>query len=195
MGVLYVHVLFRPQPRKWYVHVLNFFLKKALTSLAFSGLIITMKGQVQVYRNLHKTLEDGTKVFSVKNDKGIVEDHVTEIAISRPIFRVGPKGNQRVRDEGRKNVHAYIQGKRMRTSLIDDPTTGIHLEEWVKITYDPYQHKSFVIVRDDLTKEGESKAVSEAWLVEVRRDGVWAYLPMLKESGKTVTVEVDRQPF
>jgi len=195
LGVLYVHVLFRPQPRKWYVHVLNFFLKKALTSLAFSGLIITMKGQVQVYRNLHKTLEDGTKVFSVKNDKGIVEDHVTEIAISRPIFRVGPKGNQRVRDEGRKNVHAYIQGKRMRTSLIDDPTTGIHLEEWVKITYDPYQHKSFVIVRDDLTKEGESKAVSEAWLVEIRRDGVWAYLPMLKESGKTVTVEVDRQPF
>ena len=77
-----------------------------LTSLAFSGLIITMKGQVQVYRNLHKTLEDGTKVFSVKNDKGIVEDHVTEIAISRPILRVGPKGNQRVRDEGRKNVHA-----------------------------------------------------------------------------------------
>ena len=173
----------------------KFFLKKLLTSVVFSGLIITMKGQVQVYRNLHKTLEDGTKVFSVKNDKGIVEDHVTEIAISRPIFRVGPKGNQRVRDEGRKNVHAYIQGKRMRTSLIDDPTTGIHPEEWVKITYDPYQHKSFVLVRDDLTKEGESKAVSEAWLVEIRADGVWAFLPMLKESGKTVTVEVDRQPF
>ena len=100
-----------------------------------------------------------------------------------------------MRDEGRKNVHAYIQGTRMRTSLIDDPTTGIHPEEWVKITYDPYQHKSFVLVRDDLTKEGESKAVCEAWLVEIRADGVWAFLPMLKESGKTVTVEVDRQPF
>ena len=163
--------------------------------MVFSGLIITMKGHVQVYRNLHETLEDGTKVYSVKNDKGIVEDHVTEIAISRPILRVGPKGNQRVRDEGRKNVHAYIQGKRMRESLIDDPTTGIHPEEWVQITYDPYQHKSFVLVRDDLTKEGEPKAVCEAWLVEIRADGVWAFLPMLKESGKTVTVEVDRQPF
>ena len=150
-----------------------------------------MKGQVQVYRNLHKTLEDGTKVYSVKNDRGIVEDHVTEIAISRPILRVGPKGNQRVRDEGRKNVHAYIQGKRMRESLIDDPHTGIHPEEWLKITYDPYQHKNFVLVRDDLTKEGESKAVSEAWLVEVRRDGVWAFLPMLKETGRTVTVHVE----
>ena len=152
-------------------------------------IIARMKGQVQVYRNLNQTLEDGTKVYSVKNDKGIVVDHVTEIALSRPVFRVGPKGNQRVRDEGRKNVHAYIQGKRMRTSLIDDPTTGIHPEEWVKITYDPYQHKSFVLVRDDLTKEGESKAVSEAWLVEFRRDGVWAFLPMLKESGKIVNMK------
>ena len=50
-----------------------------------------MKGQVQVYRNLHKTLEDGTYVYSVRNDKGIVEDHVTEIAIAKPILRVGPK--------------------------------------------------------------------------------------------------------
>ena len=142
-----------------------------LTSLAFSGLIITMKGQVQVYRNLHKTLEDGTKVFSVKNDKGIVEDHVTEIAISRPIFRVGPKGNQRVRDEGRKNVHAYIQGMKMRESVIDDPYSGEKKCEWQRITYNPYKHKSFVLVKD------ESVAVREAWFVEIRRDGVWAYLP------------------
>ena len=154
-----------------------------------------MKGQVQVYRNIHQTLEDGTYVYSVRNDKGIVEDHVTEIAIAKPVLRVGPKGNQRVRDEKRKNVHAYIQGRRMRTSLIDDPTTGIHPEEWVKITYRPEDHTSFVLVRDDLTKKGESKAVSEAWFVEVRRDGVWAYLPMLKESGRTVTVEVDRCPY
>ena len=98
-----------------------------------------MKGQVQVYRNLNETLEDGTKVYSVRNDKNKVVDHVTEIALSRPVFRVGPKGNQRVRDESRKNVHAYIQGRRMRESLMDDPTTGIRSDEWVKITYDPYQ--------------------------------------------------------
>ena len=148
-----------------------------------------MKGQVQVYRNLNETLEDGTKVYSVRNDKNKVVDHVTEIALSRPVFRVGPKGNQRVRDEGRKNVHAYIQGRRMRESLMDDPTTGIRSDEWVKITYDPYEHKSFVLVRDDLTKKGESKAVSEAWLVEFRKDGVWAFLPMLKESGKIVNMK------
>ena len=46
-------------------------------------------------------------------------------------------------------------------------------------------------MRDDLTKEGESKAVSEAWFIEIRRDGVWAFLPMLKETGRTVTVHVE----
>ena len=134
-----------------------------------------MKDQVQVYRNLHKTLEDGTKVYSVKNDKGIVEDHVTEIAIAKPILRVGPKGNKRVRDEKRKNVHAYIQGRRMRVSVIDDPHTGIPQGQWQKITYNPYKHTSFVLVRD------ESLAVREAWFVEVRRDGVWAFLPVTEK--------------
>ena len=134
-----------------------------------------MKDQVQVYRNLHKTLEDGTKVYSVKNDKGIVEDHVTEIAIAKPILRVGPKGNKRVRDEKRKNVHAYIQGRRMRVSVIDDPHTGIPQGQWQKITYNPYKHKSFVLVRD------ESLAVREAWFVEVRKDGVWAFLPVTEK--------------
>ena len=137
--------------------------------------IVEMKDQVQVYRNLHKTLEDGTKVYSVKNDKGIVEDHVTEIAIAKPILRVGPKGNERVREEKRKNVHAYIQGRRMRVSVIDDPHTGIPQGQWQKITYNPYKHKSFVLVRD------ESLAVREAWFVEVRRDGVWAFLPVTEK--------------
>tara|TARA_Y100000401_G_C8270647_1_gene198174 strand:- start:282 stop:683 length:402 start_codon:yes stop_codon:yes gene_type:complete len=126
--------------------------------------------KIQVYRNLHRTEEDGTHVYSVRNDKGIVVDHVTQIAISKPILRVGPKGNQRVRDEKRKNVHAYIQGMRMRESVIDDPTSGCS-GKWEKITYNPYLHKSFVLVQD------QSVAVREAWFVEIRRDGVWAFLP------------------
>ena len=101
--------------------------------------------KVQVYRNLHRTEEDGTHVYSVRNDKGIVVDHVTEITLSRPVLRVGPKGNQRVRDEKRKNVHAYIQGMRMKESVIDDPRSGEKKCEWQKITYNPYKHKNFVI--------------------------------------------------
>ena len=138
-----------------------------------------MKGQVHVHRNLHKTLEDGTPVYSVRNSfSGLVVDHVTEIAISKPILRVGQRGNQRVRDEKRKNVHAYIQGKRMRESLIDDYGTGIELCEWQKIIYNPYLHKSFVLESD------QSVAVREAWFIEIRRDGVWAYLPEPSTTGE-----------
>ena len=132
--------------------------------------------KVQVYRNLHRTKEDGTHVYSVRNDKGIVVDHVTQIALSKPILRVGPKGNQRVRDEKRKNVHAYIQGMRMRESLIDDYYTGIDINDWQEITYNPYLHKSFVLAQD------QSVAVREAWFVEIRKDGVWAFLPVTEKA-------------
>jgi hypothetical protein len=125
-----------------------------------------MKGQVQVYRNLHKTLDDGTKVYSVRNDKGIVEDHVSKISLLWPIFRVGPKGNQRVREEKKKNVHAYMQGTNMGLDSLRSEG-----ERWQEITYNPYKHDSFVLVRDESIKVREAKAV------EINEQGVWVFNP------------------
>lgn len=65
---------------------------------------------------------------------------------------------------------------RMRESVIDDPRSGEKKCEWQRITYNPYKHKSFVLVKD------ESVAVREAWFVEIRRDGVWAWLPVVEET-------------
>ncbi len=58
----------------------------------------------------------------------------------------------------------------MRESVIDDPASGCS-GKWEKITYNPYLHKSFVLQSD------ESIRVPEAWIVEIRRDGVWAFSP------------------
>ncbi len=100
-----------------------------------------MKGEVQVYRNLHKNRPDGGAVYSVRNADGIVEDHTSFIALSDCKLRVSDKGNKRVRDEKRKNVHAYIQGK--REDIFWTPTKTE--EEWaVEITYNPYKYDSFV---------------------------------------------------
>jgi hypothetical protein len=52
---------------------------------------------------------------------------------------VSDKGNKRVRNEKRKNVHAYIQGR--GRCLYDCYTVPITA---VAITYDPYKYKSFV---------------------------------------------------
>ena len=59
-----------------------------------------------VYRNLHFRDE---VVYSVRKD-GLVEGHTLCHVMDGVTFHVGPKGNQRVRDEQRKNVHAYVRG-------------------------------------------------------------------------------------
>ena len=126
--------------------------------------------RVQVYYNLHK------KRLSVRN-RGKVIKHADMIVLHDVKFHVQPAGQAKVRKNKRKNVHAYIQGMKMRESVIDDAHTGIKSCEWQKITYNPYKHKSFVLVKD------ESVAVREAWFVEIRRDGVWAYLPEPSTTG------------
>jgi len=95
-----------------------------------------MKGEVQIYRNLHRNLEDGGAVYSIRNNDGIVEGHESFITLEDCKLRVSDKGNERVRDEMRKNVHAYIQGK---------PAQKIYKFGAVEITYNPYKYKSFVI--------------------------------------------------
>ena len=60
----------------------------------------------EVYRNLHFRDE---VVYSVLKD-GLVEGHALCHVMDGVTFSVGPKGNQRVRDEERKNVHAVIRG-------------------------------------------------------------------------------------
>ena len=59
-----------------------------------------------VYRNLHFRDE---VVYSVRKD-GLVEGHALCHVMDGVTFHVGEKGNQRVRDEQRKNVHAVIRG-------------------------------------------------------------------------------------
>ena len=65
----------------------------------------------EVYRNLH--FRDET-IYSVRKD-GLVEGHAMLVILDGntmyPVtFAVGPKGNQRGRDEQRKKVHAVIRG-------------------------------------------------------------------------------------
>ena len=136
-----------------------------------------MKGHVQVYRNLNRKFASGKPVFSVRNDKGLVEDHVASISLLDPVFRVSKAGNERVRKEKRKNVHAYIQGKRMKgkPSWSSKPLGLRWGNEWHRVTYNPYKHEHFVLVED------ESMRVEDAFIMEIDSKGVWAFKPTLKK--------------
>jgi len=89
--------------------------------------------EVQVYWNFHK------KCFSVQartgTDKGRVIAHVSEFALEGVKFVIGKAGQRRVREEGRKNVHAFVRG------AWSGDAYGVGYE-WVY--YNPYKVDTFV---------------------------------------------------
>jgi hypothetical protein len=121
-----------------------------------------MKGYVQAYRNLNKKLSKqvgngidpkatgSQPVYSVRGNDGLVKKHLCHFALWDCTLRVSGKGKQRVRDEKRKNVHAYIQGREgwneeeQRWENIGPNCTWII--DSVAITYNPYKYDTFVRV-------------------------------------------------
>jgi len=93
--------------------------------------------RVMVYYNLHK------HTFSVSY-MGKVILHADYVKLKDVEFRVRSGGKQKVRDEKRKNVHAFVIGDLVDyceypcSDLPEPPVSDI-------VTYDPYKYDSFVI--------------------------------------------------
>jgi len=142
----------------------------------------------EVYRNLH--FKDET-VYSVRKE-GLVEGHALLVVLDGCTFAVGPKGNQRVRDEMRKNVHAVIRGYIVNAVWHDADAMAdsldacsyhkdIHMQyrdgyEWKQVTYNPYQYKTFVTVED-----GQPIFQARKVIIGLK---VWAMLPTQDKQGE-----------
>jgi hypothetical protein len=98
-------------------------------------------GKVEVYWNLHKRL------FSIRQ-KGKVIAHMGTVGLTDVTFRVQPAGRERVRREGKKNVHAYVKGTYDHEMAVN--LTNEEMEDARPITYNPYKYDSFVYA-DTLT--------------------------------------------
>ena len=87
--------------------------------------------KVDVYFNLHK------KTWSVRQ-AGKVVGHTDQIHIKNAQYVVSQKGNERVRREKKKNVHAFVRGyvDKLPYMMADD----IKL-----VSYNPYKNSSFVV--------------------------------------------------
>jgi hypothetical protein len=91
---------------------------------------------VDVYFNLHKRL------WSVRDRKTRrVVAHLDGITLSDVTFKVSAAGNERVRAEGRKNVHAFARGTVVATVSFYGPSQS---EPATFITYNPYENTTFV---------------------------------------------------
>jgi len=83
--------------------------------------------RIRAYYNLHK------KCFSVQDYKtGKVVEHTNKLYLSNALFVVRKSGNERVKKEGRKNVHAFVNG--IRHSNSEDAPLGSSYQ----VSYNPH---------------------------------------------------------
>ena len=87
-----------------------------------------------------------TKTWS-ERVKGKVVGHDRVIYLKDARFLVAKAGRDRVRREGKKNVHAGVSGVRVALDRMRGPIKMSAWKReagWVRVTYDPYKYDSFV---------------------------------------------------
>ena len=158
----------------------------------------------EVYRNLH--FRDDT-VYSVRKD-GLVEGHALMVILDgstkKPVkLAVGPKGNERVREEQRKNVHAVVRGHMVNAVWYSNDMDAFELghakdacidfqkrymEEregyrWLEVVYNPYKYKTFMTRDTDPFKGPEDvyEPVLTARQVIIGPK-CWAQIPVSNET-------------
>lgn len=89
--------------------------------------------KTRVYFNLHKKL---LSVQEKVNGRWKVVNHVDTIHLKNVCFKVSEAGRQRVLQQKKKNVHAFVVGE--RTNELD-PT----LHQYQIVGYNPYVRERF----------------------------------------------------
>jgi len=98
---------------------------------------MTKTDRVRVYYNIHK------KCFSVQDYKtGLVKRHARNISLTNAMFVVRKSGNERVKSEGKKNVHAFVNG------IVVNRYAKIDNEFCFPVRYNPYTMDYFHYQRD-----------------------------------------------
>ena len=87
--------------------------------------------RIRAYYNLHR------KCFSVQDyQTGLVTEHTDMLFVTNAMFVVRESGNKKVKREGRKNVHAFVNGIRQPKWI--KPTMN-----YQEVLYNPYTMEYF----------------------------------------------------
>ena len=117
--------------------------------------------KVRVYWNLHK---DIWSIVSCKS--GLVIDYMKYLTLLDAYFTVWISGQKRVREEGKKNVHAfavgYIYGK--------GGFGGMEIEtDWDRVKYNPYTDDYFMHKGED---HDEWNEIPRDWVGWIRLESL-----------------------
>ena len=108
-------------------------MKEMLKMIGYKERTVYAGEQAKVYFNLHK------KCFSVQQN-GLVVLHADDVYMQDVTFKINEAGRQRVLQERRKNVHAFVHGEFICSG---EELRGIQ-EGWRQAYYNPYQTETFV---------------------------------------------------
>ena len=115
--------------------------------------------KIEVYFNLHK------KTWSVRQS-GKVVMHTDFIQVKDPQYVVSQKGNERVRREKKKNVHAFVRGYHMSELPLMPSQVQF-------VSYNPYKNNSFVIRNTDDSICSSPYAALEVINEKPRVEALW----------------------
>ena len=115
--------------------------------------------KIEVYFNLHK------KTWSVRQS-GRVVGHTDYIQVKDPQFVVSQKGNERVRREKKKNVHAFVRG-------YVESRLPVFPSKMRFVTYNPYKNSSVVVRNTNDTICSSPYAALEVVNQKPRVEALW----------------------
>ena len=119
---------------------------------SYKNRMIDRSKPVRVYRNLNN---DSFSVQQQRKDLNLdgrvrrlqwyVVEHVTDITLEDVTFKVNQAGRDRVIQEQRKNVHAYVHGTVVCVGTPQRATAYSNNEssDYWDISYDPYSDREF----------------------------------------------------
>jgi len=140
--------------------------------------------RIRVYYNLHR------KCFSIQDyQTGLVTEHIDKLFMTNAMFVVRKSGNERVKKEGKKNVHAFVNGIRQPKWITP------HLS-YQEVKYDPhtmdyFKYKRVMTTCDNLWLEVDRHWIGNVWLFMVdNRPCIYADIDKL--SGEKLSANASR---
>ncbi len=135
--------------------------------------------RIRAYYNLHR------KCFSVQDyQSGLVVEHTNKICLTNAMFVVRKSGNERVKQEGKKNVHAFVNG--IRHDKWNDTNHFIvrqRVANFFQAKYDPYTMDYFHYKRINNWLPIDRHWIGNVWLfIENDRPKVIANIDKLDDT-------------
>ena len=145
--------------------------------------------RIRAYYNLHK------KCFSVQDYKtGLVIEHTDKLFMTNAMFVVRKSGNERVKKEGKKNVHAFVNGIRH-----DKPIDTNHCNNY-EVKYNPYTmdffHYKRVMLEFNAWLPVDRHWIGNVWLfMHDGKPNIYADIDKLSDTNNGKSTDTKDEPI